>query len=299
MVDKKLLREKFTELYEFIDLTSDAAIREAAYPIDEWKGNGGNTGSGMLAGFNNYTMVKMQDDPPEITRLGNGLLNPFNENKPNPVKQELDKRAANIAEHWEKVQCHAYFKNLNKDVNFTSAWSKFQKKTKLESASRGYKSEFAKFRFYNLIAQHIGFQQICDEVGYKHTYPKKKVLGEAEGHIKRLQADFKNGLKLNEFNAQFQLESYLKQLVLQINQAPRKAKETPTAAKRRSLEGLSVACINVFDEASSTILSNLAGVLGWVDCHTSTISEIVSFAKEKVQLERNNALAEAVKTHTL
>jgi hypothetical protein len=284
--------QQFKELRDFTDLTSDKVIREAAYPLQEWLENGGNNANGFFGNLNSYSIVSMQDEPPEIRPQG-GLLSL---NKLDPVRQDSIQRAKNVASHWEKVQSHAYYKMLNNDVNFTSAWNKFQNKTKVKSASKGYKSEFANFHFYNLIALHIGFQLISDEVGYKPKYPTAKVLNQARGHIEKLQDYFKNdGLKLNDFLAQLQLESHLKQLALEIEQAPRKDKETPTAPKRRCLEGFAVACIYAFDEASSTILSNLAGVLGWGDCHSSTIGEIVIFAKDKVQKERNKALVEAIK----
>lgn len=285
--------EKLKELSDFTDLTSDKVIREAAYPEAEWLKNGGNTANGFFGGLNDYSIVSMQDEPPEIRPQG-GLLRL---NKLDPVRQDSIQRAKNVAAHWEKVQSHAYFEKLNKDVNFTQAWNKFQKKTKAKSASKGYKSEFANMRFYNLIALHIGFQMIFDEMGYKPKYPTAKVLNKVKGHIEKLQAYFKkDGLKLNDFLAQFQLESHLKQLALEIDQAPRKDKETPTAPKRRCLEGFAGACIYAFGEASPTILDGLAGMLGWGDFHSSTADEIVSFAKEKVQKERNKALAKALKT---
>jgi hypothetical protein len=287
--------QQIKELRDFTDLTSDKAIREAAYPEVEWLENGGGKGNGFLGGYlNSYSIVATQDNPPEISPRAAGILSG---GITEPVKQNLEKRAANIASHWEKVQSHVYYKKLNNDVNYTSAWNKFQIKIQSTSASKGYKSEFANFRFYNLIALHIGYQMICDEVGYRPEYPKKKVLEQAEGHIGKLQADFKKGLKLNDSLAQLHLESHLKQLALETGQAPRKDKETETAPKRRCLEGFALACIYAFDEASSTILGDLAVVLGWQNCHPSTIGEIVSFAKEKVQKERNKALAKALKIH--
>lgn len=289
------LDKDFEEFNSFMDLTSDKVIREAAYPLQEWLENGGNNANGLFSGSNSYSIVATQDNPPEIRPTGAGILS---DRSDEPVKHDPARRVANIDAHWQKVQSHVYFKKLNNDVNFKKAWDKFQKKTKEKNASKRYKSEFANFHFYNLIARHIGFQLISDKVGYKPKYPTARVLKQARGHIEKLQDYFINdGLKLNDFLAQFQLESHLKQLVLEIDQAPPKDKETTTAPKRRCLEGFAVACIYAFDEASSTILSNLAGVLGWGDCHPSTIGEIVSFAKDKVQKERNKALVKALKIH--
>lgn len=268
-------------LTDFTKLTSDKVIREGAYPQVEWIENGGSAGNGLLGGSNSYSIVSKQDNLPETITNFNKLASIA---LGYPCKQDPVKRAANIANHWQKVQAHACYIKLNKDVNFTSAWNKFQNKIKTQSASKGYKSEFANFRFYNLIVQYICPQMIFDEVGYRPEYPSKKVLEQAGGHIKKLQDCFENnGLKLNDYDAQSQLESHLKQLVLEIDQAPRKVRETKTAPNRRCLEGFAVACVYAFDEASSTILGDLAVVLGWQDCHTSTISEIVSIAKEKVK----------------
>lgn len=292
-----VVRQQIKELDDFKDLTSDIVIREAAYPEVEWLENGGNTAMGFLGGSNSYSNVSMQDDPPEIRPYGTNLLGLLaQDNNPEPVKQNSEKRAVNIAEHWKKVQGHPCCKKLVQNPSFKHAWDGFQKKTKQESSLEKYKSEFANFRFYNLIARHICWQMISDEVGYRPTYPDADLFIRAKKHIEKLQADFGSGLKLNSWLAQTQLENHLNQLALEIKQAPRKDRETPTAHKRRCLEGFAVECIKTFGEASPTILNNLAATLGWNNCNFKTMELLVKNAKVKVQLERNKALANALKS---
>ena len=284
----------FKDLEDFLDLTSDEVIREAAYPREEWTENGGNTANGLLtANVNNYSVVSLQDEPPTIKK------NSFNffTNTPNQtISQNNEKRVANIASHWKKVQAHQYYKKLNYDVNFKSALETFQKKKKLANAPIKLKSEFADFRFYNLITLHIGVQKIYDEMGYKRTYPDRELLKKAKGHIQKLQSDFRDGVKLSNYQSQSQLKNYLNQLIYEIDQAPRKDNETASAPKRRRLERFSLNSIYAFDEASATILGHLALMLGWDNFHHKTMEDIVKNARDKVVKDNTKALANALKT---
>jgi hypothetical protein len=277
---------------EFLDLTSNKAIREAAYPEEEWVENGGNIANGLLGGLvNNYNPVSLYDEPPTITKYINLLTN-----TPNPtISQNNEKRAANIASHWLKVQSHQYYEILNKDSNFKKAFATFQTKKKLVSAPAELKSEFADFRFYNLTALHIGLQKIYDELGYIKSYPDRKLLNKAKGHIKKLQSFLGNGLKLNNFQSHQQLQNHLCQLIIEIDQAPRKDNETKTAPKRRSLEGFALSSFYAFGEASATILGYLALMLEWDNYSHKTMETIVSNVKNKAKKERLNALANALK----
>lgn len=288
------VHQQLYELDDFLELTSDQAIREAAYPKEEWIVNGGNTGTGLLSVLNNYSDVSSMDDPPEITRQINTFKLLMDSNKPEPVKQVLGNRTANIAQHWQKVQTHVCYKRLNKSDGFKRAWDGFQKKTKLQSTPKMYKPEFANFRFYHLIARHVLRHIIFEEAGYRPTYPNAKLLDVAKKHIEKLLVDFDGGIKLNNRLAQTQLKKHLNQLIVEIDQAPRKERETPTAQKRRCLQGFAVACIKTFGVASPTILGDLAEMLGW-QYHPSTMDDIVSNAKDKVTQERNKALANALK----
>ncbi len=284
-------------LEEFLDLTSDKVIREAAYPQVEWIENKGNIGNGLLGGhINNYSVVSLYDEPPVITPKVGGLLDYLYSETPKPVNQDLEKRAVNIANHRQKVQAHQYYKELNNDVNFKSALETFQKKKKLANAPIKLKSEFADFRFYNLTTLHIGVQKLYDEMGYSKTYPDKDLLKQAKGHIQKLQTDFGNGVKLSNYQSQSQLQNYLKQLINEIDQAPRKDNETATAAKRRRLESFAFYSMYAFDEASATVLGYLALMLGWHNYHNKTMETIVKNTKVKVNKNNLKALANALKT---
>ena len=283
----------FKDLEDFLDLTSDDVIREAAYPKEEWTENGGNTATGLLGGLvNNYSVVLLQDEPPTITNYINLLTN-----TPNPtISQNNEKRAANIASHWKKVQAHQYYTKLNNDENFMSALVTFQKKRKLANAPEKLKSEFADFRFYNLITLHIEAGKLYDGMGYIRTYPDKELLKKAKGHIQKLQSDFRDGVKLSNYQSQSQLKNYLNQLIYEIDQAPRKDNETASAPKRRRLERFSLNSIYAFDEASATILGHLALMLGWDNFHHKTMEDIVKNARDKVVKDNTKALANALKT---
>lgn len=285
--------QQLKDFSDFIELTSDEVIREAAYPKEEWIENGGNIATGLLGGMvNNYSRVTYQDEPPLITKYL-GLL----ANIPNPtISQDTQKRLANTASHWQKVQAHQYYKTLNSDDNFKKALETFQKKKNSTIAPAGLKSEFADFRFYNLITLHIGAHKIYDALGYKRTYPDKDLLKKARGHIEKLQSDFRGGLKLSSYQSQSQLQNYLNQLIAEIDQAPRKDNETTTAPKRRHLEAFALSNLYAFGEASATILGHLALMLGWDDYHHKTMEVIVKNVKTKVEKEHLKALANALKT---
>ena len=287
------VNQQIKDLNDFIELTSDEVIREAAYPKEEWIENGGNIATGLLSGtVNNYSKVTYQDEPPLITKYL-GLL----ANIPNlTISQDTQKRLANTASHWQKVQVHQYYKTLSSDDNFKKAFETFQKKKNLTTAPAGLKSEFADIRFYNLIALHIGVQKIYDALGYKLTYPDKDLLHKARGHIEKLQSDFRDGLKLNDYKSQSQLQNYLNQLIMEIDQAPRKDRETTTAPKKRRLERFAMFSIYAFGEASATILGHLALMLGWDNYHHKTMELIVKNVKTKVEKEHLKALANALKT---
>lgn len=293
--------QRVKELQEFIDLTSDKVIREAAYPQEEWIINGGNTGTGLLSVLNNYSDVSSMDDPPEITRKINTFKLLLDSNKPEPVKQDLEKRAENIAQHWQKIKAHSCYIRFHSyaDNRLKYAVVTFEKKTKLKTASEALKSDFAQFRFYHLFAQYIESYLFYDEFGRPQKYADAIILRQAKGHAEKLLEGFREGLRLS--NNHYQLEALLKQLLIEINQAPRKDKETPTAAKRRALEAFAYISIYEFGEASATILGHLAVILGWDNYSSSTMEEIVATAKkkhqtatEKRQTEKAKKLAEAL-----
>ena len=287
------VNQQLKDWHDFIELTSDEVIREAAYPKEEWIENGGNIATGLLGGtVNNYSKVTYQDEPPLITKYL-GLLYDI----PNlTISQDTQKRLANTASHWQKVQVHQYYKTLSSDDNFKKAFETFQKKKNLTNAPAGLKSEFADIRFYNLFALHIGVQKIYDALGYEQTYPDKDLLKKARGHIEKLQSDFRDGLKLSDYKSQSQLQNYLNQLIMEIDQAPRKDNETTTAPKSRRLERFAMSSIYAFGEASASILGHLALMLGWDNYHHKTMEVIVQKAKNKVKKEQLKALANALKT---
>ena len=276
------INEKLDVLDGFIELTSDRVIREAAYPRDEWVENGGNTANGLFSGINNYSIVSIQDSPPLITPKTTGLLSQYLYNvNPDPVKQDIHKRSKNIAHHLLKVQAHPCFKqfNISSNPSLDFAVSTFKKKAKRLDAPQGLKSDLALFKFYNLYAQYIEMFLIFDDCGFRQPYANAKLLTQAKRHIEKLQIDFRAGLRLN--NNHYQLESLLRQLSIEIDQAPRKDKETPTASKRRTLENFAHTSIVVFGEISSTILGYFAEILGWDNPSNSTMDEIVLTAKKK------------------
>lgn len=269
------------ELEDFMKLTSDKVIREAAYPEAEWIENGGGKGNGFLSGYlNSYSAVSIQDNPPDINLQG-GLLSPHSTE---PVKQDLTKRAVNIAHHWQNVKAHPCYRRFHGYAynRLNEAVQLFKDKTNLKSAADALKSDLALLRFYHLFAQYIEAYLLYDKFGYRQKYADAKVLKQAKGHVEKLQEDFGQGLRLN--NNHYQLEALLKQLSIEIDQAPRKDRETPTAAKRRVLENFAYISILEFGEASATILGYFAEILGWNKLSNSTMDEVVANAKKKHQL---------------
>ena len=274
------------ELDEFIKLTSGKIIRLAAYPDVEWVENGGRptpTIAGGLLG-SNYDARHYSDKPPVIESSSRNTFKSLL-GQPNciSVEQNLDKRKANMAAHWVKVKAHPCYKKFHgyADNRLSFAVETFKKKAKLNDAPDALKSDLALFRFYNLFAQYIESFLIFNEYGYIRKYADAKVLNRAKGHIEKLQADFRDGLRLG--NNHHQLEALLKQLSIEIDTAPRKDKETPTAAKRRALESFAYISILEFGEASATILGYFAVILAWDNHSNSTMDDIVVTAKKKHQ----------------
>lgn len=279
--------EQFNLIESFLDLTSDLAIREAAYPLEEWIQNGGGQGSGFLDGLlNSYSKIATQDNPPEIIPQ-DGLLSLY---KPEPVGQDHAKRAENIAAHWKRVQAHAYYQELSRDdnINFKNAWGKFQKKkdkktndlVSIVKKLNPIDSEFADFRFCNLVTSHVGFQILLTEFNYEPKTPNAKLFVKAKGHIEKLQGDIRNGIKLNSPKLHHQFETLLNQLILEIDQAPKKDYETPTAKYRKCLESFALNFRCAFGFVSPSILNDLAAMLEWSPDHT-TIDRIVRSTKSK------------------
>lgn len=273
--------EKFNLLKDFVEITSDKVIREAAYPRDEWVENGGHIADRLLSHVNSYSFVSIQDNPPEIIKKTGLLYSDLKDSERGVVKQNPLKRAQNIALHWKKVwahPCYIRFHDYN-NSRLRCAVETFKKKAKRNKAAIALKSDLALFRFYNLYAQFIESYLIFQEKGYRRRYADAKTLTKAKNHIEKLQKDFRDGLKLR--NNHHQLETLLKQLAVEIEQAPRKDKETPTAAKRRALLNFAFFSIQEFGETSATILGNFAEILGWDNASNSTMDEIVVTAKDK------------------
>lgn len=283
--------DKFKLRESFLELISDRTIRMAAYTIDEWSSNGGT-----LLG---YGQVAFQDEPPIAESYPGGLLgSAFSTLTPIKNHQDPIKRAENIADHRKLVEGHDYYKWLISDDNFVKAWYKFKKKK--ISPHKGslalvlcVNTEFADFRFLRLVALHLGFQILADEVGYKPTYPDVKTIDKTKGYITKLQTAFKDGIKIDNLLQQSQLENLLEQLLLEINRAPRKEKETPTMEKRKCLEAFSMEFLNIFQFISATILNDLVAMLNWTAEHT-TIDKIV----KKTKTRKAQLLAKALKLHT-
>lgn len=275
--------EKFKLRNSFLDLTSDSAIRMAAYTKDEWLRNGGS----LLS----YGQVAYQDFPPLIEAYSGGLLGiAFANKSPEKCSQNSAQRAKNIEEHWVTVKSHPHYMQLVSNSNFVKAWDKYQKQksSKLSKslASMFVINEFSDFRFLRMVTFHIGFQMLCEEVGYKPTYPDVKTIDKAKGYIAKIQSSFKDGVKINNLSDQFQLQKLLEQLLLEMNRAPRKEKATPTLEKRKCLESFAIDFLNCFQFISPAILTDLAGMLDWSAEHT-TIDRIVKSTKTK----KRNALA--------
>lgn len=257
-----------------MDLTSDKTIRQVAYTNTEWISNGGS-----LLG---YGQVASQDEPPEITKNNYGNLLGIGDRT--VVRQDSGRRAKNITAHWQKVQAHACYIELNKNENFREAWKKFEAKIQRPSAPKKYKSEFAKFRFYDLVTLHIKGSMIAQKAGQKTVYPDAKVIKKSLGHIKKLLEDFDKGIKLQDYSDHKNLKNYLTQLCIELSSAPRKDKETNTAPARRVLEGFAKSSIYAFGEASATILFDLAEMMGWY-CDPTTMDDVVKSAKTKHRKE--------------
>lgn len=284
------LDKKFKLRDEFLDLTSDRALRMAAYTSDEWLSNGGS----LLA----YGQVGSQDAPPITESYPGGLLgSAFINQKPLQTYQDKSKRAENINLYWQKLEAHDYYKCLKLNVNFQAAWNKYQERKtyqlKTNLVSMLVINEFADFRFLRLVALHVGFQMLADEAGYKPTYPDAKTIDKTKGYITKLRASFNDGVKIDNLSNQSQLDRLLEQLLLELNLAPRKEKETPTMEKRKCLEVFAMDFHSSFQFISATILTDLAAMLGWTAEHT-TIDRIVKNTKRiKAQLS-----AKALKTYT-
>ena len=253
----------------FLELTSDKVIREAAYPEEEWAKNGG--------GEADYHLVLTQDNP-QMPSKPIGLLGGRSSKT---VAQCMDARYKNIKAHWQNVATHNYYRELDKNQLFRNAFKIFKEKSELVDTSELLKSEFYNFRFCNLIAQHIGWQVNCDEVGYMPACLDAKDLTKAKGHIEKLQEDIQKGLNLNNYIAQISLKEHLKQLIIEINQAPRKERETPTIQKSRALRNFTRSCFQLFGEAYPTILLELAVMLGWEDCHNITVEKLIKSERQK------------------
>jgi hypothetical protein len=285
------LDKKFKLRDEFLELTSDRAIRMAAYTSEEWKRNGGT--------FLGYGQVYIQDEPPIVELYPCGLLgSAFSTLKPLKNQQDPKQRTINIANYLKLVEGHDYYKWLKSDVNFVKAWNKFQKKkTTPHKGSIALmlpiQSEFADFRFLRLVALNIGFQILADEVGYKPKYPDIKTMDRTKGYVTKLQGNFKNGVKIDNLVHQTQLERLLEQLLLELNRAPRKEKETPTMEKRKCLEAFAMGFMGNFQFISAAILTDLAAMLDWTAEHT-TIDRIVKNTKAK----NGQLLVEALKSYT-
>lgn len=280
-------KNRASELQDFIDITSDKIIREAAYPEAEWIENGGGKGNGLFTNFlHNYSSVDFQDNPPTITKML-GLLGEVGTEQ---VFQNTEKRKANIVAHWQCVKAHPCYKKFHGYANdrLKLAVQTFEKKSKLNNAPEKLKSDLAVFRFYHVFAQSIAAFMLFSEHGYQPKYADAKMQRKAKGHVENLLFDFSEGVRLS-YN-HHQLESLLKQLLVEINQAPRKDKETPTAAKRRALECFAYFSMFEFGSASATILGYFAEILGWDNRSNSTMDNIVKKASEKYNKEQRERL---------
>jgi len=256
----------YVEVYklslDFLELTSDTALREAAYPPDEWKQNGG------LITYIGYP-AQSCDDPPGIE-----IRSKWNPKKViKIVWQDPISRERNIAVYRKKMLQHPYYLYIIKDEIFIKAKAEFEKLSSPEKTGKPL-SEFADFRFMRIVARHIPFTLFMEEGVFKPNYPDSRLLTKTNGYINKLLSCFDSGVGLNDYTKQLQLQSLLKTLRNEIQSAHRKEKYTDTQEKRKCLEAIALELKLNFNICSESIITDFAEMLGWY-ADSKTIREIV------------------------
>lgn len=248
---------------EFLELTSDSSLREAAYPPDEWKKNGG------LLTILRYP-AQFHDNPPDIeirsTISGRRKVTKL-------VSQDSKSRERNIEAYRNIIRQHPYYLYISQDENFIKAKTEFEKLSSQKKSSK-LVSEFADFRFMRIVARHIPFTLFMEESIFKPNHPDSRLLTQANGYIKKLLVSFDSGIGLNDYPKQLQLQSLLKNLQNEIQSAPRKDRFTETQVKRKCLESIALELNLNFDICSEIIITAFADILEWT-ADSKTIRGII------------------------
>lgn len=255
--------EVFKLSLEFLELTSDVSLREAAYPPDEWKMNGG------LINVLGYS-AQFNDNPPDIEIRGRGTCVSKVIKR---VSQDSKSRKRNIATYRNKIRQHPYYLCISSDNNFIKAMAEFEKLYTQKSPNLPV-SEFADFRFMRIVAKHIPSTLFMGERIFKLNHPDRRNLTQANGYINKLHLSFDAGVGLSDYSRQLQLQSLLKNLQNEIEGAPRKDRYTETQEKRKCLESIALELYTTFDLCSENLLASFSDMLEW-SADSKTIREVI------------------------
>lgn len=268
------------DLQEFLTLTSDIAIREAAYPIDQWVQSGGNP---IL-----YKIVSFNDDVRTSFRLNIQLNNQpkptvhcSKSGKPMHMQNSL-LRAENIANYLMKLKKHNVYKWLNQSVHFNSAHEKFFK-LKIHSKSNINKSEYDDIRFIGIVARFVGTRELASQTDSTTCFPSSKELNQAKGHVNKLLNLISKGIALSDIKNQSQLIELLVKLNAELDLSPRKPKVSVNFETRLILEKIAYNFILTFSATYTTILHDLAWMMDW-SVNPTTIAKLVEQVRSKHRL---------------
>jgi hypothetical protein len=195
-------------------------------------------------------------------------------------------------EYLRHLELNRYFQWLSAEPRFKQALKAFHAKAR-RNGPPGYKREWAEFYFLNA-CEMVGVFQPAIAGKTKPKYPTRRQVEARIATTKKLLFSMTQGDPPEPYFDHLKAEQLLKEMIAKLTEALRhgyeRPKSTGNAWGRELVQMLTHRFLRDFDDASPTIIRNLAEAAGYSVDETS-IEKQIKTIRAKVVAERKRAAA--------
>lgn len=187
---------------------------------------------------------------------------------------------------WSKIHELPAYKKLLQDQNFASALDSFQMSIDPSRAQEA--------RFLAGVAFYINRFRLETENPELIKQPIERTRRSAANTARKLLMLAKQGARLENLQDEGKLDSLLVRLVAEMEKKPKtQPKNDKTLAGRLFVKRLALDFLGLFDKPLTSVVSNLAGVVGYAPDQRN-IDIVVGQARREYKRKYRNALADAL-----
>lgn len=196
---------------------------------------------------------------------------------------------------WNKIYELQAYKKLSKHIKFTDAWNSFKRTIQPSSAQKA--------RFLAGVAFYIHRFRLETEKPELIKQPLARTRDSAVATARKLRNLAKEGARLENLQDQRSLDTLLTRLASEMDKKPEKRpKNDETLVSRLFVKRLALDFLLLFDEPLTSVVSNLAEVVGYAPDQTNidaVVGQARSEHEKKYGKKQSNALAEGFRKKAL